>query len=123
MENNFSHFITELPRADISVPGLHAYLLQCIDHQVLFMAFEHDVDIPEHTHDAQWGAVLDGEIHLSINGKSRVYKRGDTYFIPKNRPHHAKIKAGYKDVTVFNQKDRYKPKAVNDGRARMSDVD
>jgi quercetin dioxygenase-like cupin family protein len=113
MKNIFPHIITELPRADISVLGLHAYLLQCTDHQVLFMSFENDADIPEHSHEAQWGAVLDGEIHLTIDGKSRVYKRGDTYFIPRTVPHRAKIKAGYKDVTVFNQKDRYKPKVTD----------
>ena len=117
MKNTFSPIITELPHADVSFPGLHAYLLQCAHHQVLFMSFENDVDIPEHSHEAQWGAVLDGEIHLSINGERRVYKRGDTYFIPKNAPHRATIKAGYKDVTVFNQKDRYKPKTDNDDRA------
>ncbi len=78
------------------------------------MSFEDDADIPEHSHEAQWGAVLDGEIRLTINGERRVYKRGDTYLIPRNAPHRATIKAGYKDVTVFDQKDRYKPKTDDD---------
>jgi quercetin dioxygenase-like cupin family protein len=38
--------------------------------------------------------VLDGEIELKINGEREVYRKGDTYFIPKDIPHSAKIKAG-----------------------------
>jgi len=54
------------------------------------------------------GCVLNGVIELTINGERRIYRKGDTYFIPENIPHSAKIKAGYKDLTLFNQKDRYK---------------
>ena len=104
----FPNVITNLPQADIPIEGLTSYLLQCADHQVIFMSFEKDVEIPEHSHEAQWGVVLDGEIELTINGERQICKKGDTYFIPKNVPHSAKIKAGYKDLTLFNQKDRYK---------------
>jgi quercetin dioxygenase-like cupin family protein len=67
-----------------------------------------DVEIPEHSHEAHWGVVWDGEMELTINGKKQAYRKGDTYFIPKDIPHSARIKAGYRDLTVFNQKDRYK---------------
>ncbi len=103
----FPDIITQLPRADIPVAGIDSYLLQCADHQVVFMSFEKDIEIPEHSHEAQWGAVLDGEIELTVNGKSRLYKKGETYFIPKGVLHGARVKAGYKDVTLFNQNDRY----------------
>jgi len=103
----FPDIITQLPRADIPVEGVTSYLLQCADHQVIFMSFEKDVEIPEHSHEAQWGVVLDGEIELTVNGERHLYKKGDAYFIPKDVSHGARIKAGYKDVTLFNQKDRY----------------
>lgn len=109
-ENFFPNIITSLPHADIPIEGLTSYLLQCIKHQVIFMSFENDIEVPDHAHEAQWGVVLDGEIELTISGKKQKYKKGDTYFIPKDVPHSAIIKAGYKDVTLFNQKDRYKPK-------------
>ncbi len=108
-ETLFPDIITKLPRADIPVEGLNSYLLQCTDHQVIFMSFEKDVEVPEHSHESQWGVVLNGVIELTINSERRIYKKGDTYFIPKNIPHSAEIKAGYKDITLFNQKDRYKP--------------
>ena len=74
----FPDIITNLPQADIPVEGLTSYLLQCTNHQVIFINFEKDVEIPEYSHEVQWGIVLD-----------------------------AKINAGYRDLTLSNQKDRY----------------
>lgn len=107
-EDFFPDIITDLPRADILIEGLDAYLLQSNNQQVVFMCFENDVEVPEHTHEAQWGVVLEGEIALTINGIMKVFRKGDTYAIPKDVPHSARIKGRYKDVTLFNQKDRYK---------------
>jgi quercetin dioxygenase-like cupin family protein len=106
----FPAIITNLPEADIPVEGLHAYLLQSENQQVVFMSFEKDAEIAEHSHEAQWGAILDGEIELTIGGTPHKFTRGDTYFIPKEVKHSAKIRKGYKDLTLFNQKDRYKAK-------------
>ena len=100
--------ITDLPEADLPIEGLTSHLLQCSNHQIVFMSFENDVDVPAHSHETQWGVVLSGEIELTIDGKINVFKKGDTYFIPKDVIHSAKIEAGYKDLTLFNQKDRYK---------------
>ena len=107
----FPNIITGLPQAEIPIDGLTAYLLQGVNHQVVLMSFENDIIVPEHTHEAQWGVVLAGEIELTINNEKRIYKKGDTYIIQKNVPHSANIKAGYKDLTIFNQKDRYKTKS------------
>jgi hypothetical protein len=109
----FPNIITCLPQTDIPIEGLTSYLLQCINHQVIFMNFEKDVEVPEHSHEAQWGIVIDGVIELTINDNKRIYRKGDTYFIPKNIPHSARIKAGYKDLTLFNQRDRYKSKVAS----------
>jgi len=70
----FPEIITNLPNADIPIQGLGSHLFQGEDQQILFMEFGNDVEIPEHSHDSQWGVVL----------------------------------AGYKDITLFNQRDRYK---------------
>ena len=103
----FPDIVTDLPRADIPLTGLTSYLLQGSEHQVIFMSFEKEAEVAEHRHAAQWGVVLDGRIELAIDGKTRIYEKGDSYFIPENVPHSAKISAGYKDVTLFAQKDRY----------------
>jgi len=51
----FPGIITKLPQAEIPIEGLNSYLLQCTDHQVIFMSFEKDVRVPEHSHESQWG--------------------------------------------------------------------
>ena len=74
------------------------------------MEFTRDVELPEHSHEAQWGVVLEGRIDLTIDGAKHTYTKGDRYFIPKGVKHSGKIYAGYADISFFNQKDRYKAK-------------
>ena len=109
-EDYFPEIITNLPEADIPIEGLRSHILQGQNQQIVFMSFENDVEVGDHSHEAQWGVVLDGETELTINGNKCTFTKGDTYFIPKDIKHSAKIKKGYKDLTLFNQKDRYKAK-------------
>jgi quercetin dioxygenase-like cupin family protein len=109
MDNDgfFPDIITDLPEADIPIEGLKSKLFQGEQQQFIFMTFEKDAVVPEHSHEAQWGVVLDGEIELTIGSDTFTFRKGDTYFIPKNVVHSAKVKSGYKDLTLFDQKDRY----------------
>lgn len=110
MSHTFPKPICELPMADIPLKGIEAYLSQGNDHQIIFMYFKEDVELPEHAHESQWGIVLEGHIELTIDGSKKNYYKGDRYFIPKDVKHSGKIYAGYADMTFFNQKDRYKIK-------------
>ena len=103
----FPEPVTSLPVADIPLKGVKAYLSQTDTHQIIFMAFSEDVDLPEHAHESQWGIVLEGKIELTIGGETRLYEKGDRYFIPKGVRHSGKIFSGYADITFFAQKDRY----------------
>jgi quercetin dioxygenase-like cupin family protein len=111
MNFNFPEPIKKLPVADVSLDGCTAYLSQHSDHQILFMQFEKDVELPAHSHMAQWGVVLSGKIELTIDGRKRLYAKGDNYFVPEGVVHSGKIHAGYADITYFDQKDRYAIKA------------
>jgi quercetin dioxygenase-like cupin family protein len=106
----FPEIVTKLPEAEIPFEGIRSHLFQGQNQQFVFMSFEKDAEVPEHSHEAQWGVVLDGEIELTIEGKKHIFRRGDTYFIPRGIPHSARIKRGYKDLTLFDQRDRYKAK-------------
>ncbi len=106
----FPEIVTKLPEADIPLEGVHAHLFQGENQQFVFMSFENDAEVPEHSHEGQWGVVLDGEIELTIEGKKCTFKKGDTYFVPSGVKHSARIRGGYKDLTLFDQKDRYKAK-------------
>ncbi len=110
MSEIFPEPIRNLPEADISLSGIKAYLSQAENHQILFMEFTEDVEVPEHSHEAQWGVVLAGKSELTIDGIKRTYSKGDSVFIPKGAKHSAKIHAGYADISFFNERSRYKPK-------------
>ena len=103
--------ILSLPEADVPLEGVKAYLAQGNNFQIIFMEFEKDVSVPEHSHEEQWGIILEGKIDLVIDGKLNTYSKGDRYLIPKGVEHSAMIYAGYRDLTFFNQKDRYKQKS------------
>jgi len=111
MSEIFPEPIRNLPRGDVALSGVKAYLSQSEDHQIIFMEFSKDVEAPEHSHESQWGIVLQGKIDWVVDGVKRTYLKGDSYFIPKGVKHGAKIYAGYADITFFNQKDRYKTKS------------
>jgi quercetin dioxygenase-like cupin family protein len=111
MSTLFPEPIRQLPEADIPVPGVTAYLSQSDNHQIIFMQFSQDVEIGEHSHESQWGVVLEGQIDLITDGVEKSYTKGDCYFIPKGVRHAAKIHAGYADMTYFNQPHRYSIKS------------
>ena len=46
----FPEPIQSLPEADIPLEGIKAYLSQAKTHQIIFMEFEKDVELPEHSH-------------------------------------------------------------------------
>ena len=108
MSKIFPDMILNLPKANVPLDGAKAYLSQGENHQVIFLEFEKDAELPEHSHEAQWEYVLNGKVDLCVDGIKKTYKKGDTFFIPKGVKHSGKIFAGYSSVAFFNQKDRYK---------------
>jgi quercetin dioxygenase-like cupin family protein len=67
------------------------------------MQFNEDLDLIEHSHESQWGIVLEGTIELIIDGMKYIFKKGDRYFIPKDVKHSGKIYAGYADMTISHK--------------------
>ena len=110
MSDIFPDPIKNLPEADIPLEGVRAYLSQSDAHQILFMEFEKDVDLPEHAHAAQVSIVLEGKIDLVIGGDKKTFTKGDRYYIPERVLHSGKIYAGYADITFFDEPGRYSQK-------------
>ena len=97
-----------MPKADIPLEGVTAFLSQAETHQILFMQFSEDANLPEHVHEAQIGFVLEGRIDLTIDGQLHTYQKGDHYYIPAGVSHSGKIYKDYADITFFNEPERYK---------------
>lgn len=110
MSKVFTGPILKLGEADLPFEGATAYLSQGENHQILFMEFDKDINLPEHSHEAQWAVVLEGKIDMVIGGVKNTYTKGDRYYIPAGVKHSGKIYAGYADITFFDQRDRYRLK-------------
>jgi len=107
----FPRFITDLPEADIQFKGVRAWISQGDDHQVVFFVIAASGEVSEHFHETpQWGVVVEGEMELTINGETRVYQKGDEYYISAKAKHSARFRSRCRTVDFFCEKDRYKPK-------------
>src|SRR6185436_19308511 len=67
-----------------------------------------NVEIPAHSHKAQWGTVLEGEVEVTIGGETRKYGTGSSYYIPAGVVHSARAPAGCKVIDFFEEPDRYR---------------
>jgi len=63
--------------AYIPIDEVKAHISQSDSHQILFMEFDNDIEVPDHSHGAQWRIVVAGEIELTIEGAKRTFKKGD----------------------------------------------
>jgi quercetin dioxygenase-like cupin family protein len=108
--HDFPDFITRLPELDIPFDGSSGHLLQAESQQVAFVRFEKDVQVPEHSHRAQWELVIAGEVKLRMQGEERSYRPGESFYIPEGVVHGADVRAGYRAIVFFDQADRYRAK-------------
>ena len=102
--------ITRLPEADLPFPStaVKTNVLQSEHGQLVFFQILKDVEIPAHSHKAQWGTVLEGEVEVTIGGETRKYGTGSSYYIPAGVVHSAKAPAGCKFIDFFEEPDRYR---------------
>ncbi|HKZ94577.1 MAG TPA: cupin domain-containing protein [Candidatus Bathyarchaeia archaeon] len=101
--------ITDFPEADIQVKGIKAWVAQGEKHQIVFFEMEPSAIVPEHWHDyAQWGLMIDGEMELTIDGKTQVCRKGDEYVIPAHARHHARFRRRSRVMDLFSEKTRYR---------------
>ncbi len=78
-------------------------LTYCDDLQLVEFTIEKGVVLPEHSHpNTQIGYLVKGKIEFVIDGKTYIAEPGDSWCIPKNVPHSAKILEDTKVVEVFS---------------------
>jgi quercetin dioxygenase-like cupin family protein len=102
--------IRDLPEVDLSLDGVKGWLLQSTDKQIVFFDIQAGAVVPPHSHCAQFGIMLEGEMELTISGETRAYQKGDTYFIPDGAVHSARFPSHINAIDIFDAPDRYKAK-------------
>ena len=106
----FPAFVAKLPQADLMIPGLRGWLLQGEVGQVLYQESDVEVDLPEHAHGEHWGVVLRGRMELTVEGRIRVFTRGDMYHIPEGARHRTHLFPGFRSVEHLAERDGYRIK-------------
>ncbi len=95
----FPDSIHALPKA--SLLGVDVYVHDDGKSQVLFMelpAHRPEILVPTHTHDVEWGIVVEGEIEITVNGRAERHGPGETHFIPAQAPHSIRFTPGTSSV-------------------------
>ena len=102
-------FINAFPRLAIPLPEdqVSARAIRSDAGLTVFFTFHKDVSLPAHSHGPQWGSVLQGRVDLTIDGETRSYGRGESYYIQSGVEHAVFVPAGTVAIDVFEEADRY----------------
>jgi quercetin dioxygenase-like cupin family protein len=106
----FPDWMNDLPEPDTTFAGLEGRLLSGPHGQAVFFRATEEFEVPPHAHGAQWGIVVIGRLHLTVDGEPGTYGPGDTYDIPAGAEHSARLEAGTSLIDFFQDPERYKPK-------------
>ena len=106
----FPAWMQDVPRVDTPFAGLEGRLLASPHGQAVFFRADKEFEVPPHAHGAQWGIVVTGRLHLTVDGEAETYEPGDTYDIPSGAEHSARLEAGTSVIDVFQDPDRYDPR-------------
>jgi hypothetical protein len=99
--NPYARWIQDLPQVDTPFEGLDGRMISGPDGQAVFFRAAERVEVPPHAHGAQWGTVVAGLLHLTIDGERNI---------PDGAEHSAILEAGTCVIDVFQDPDRYSPK-------------
>lgn len=105
----FPDFIMGFPAIDVPFPEdvVQTRAIRSDAGLCVFFTFLKEMELPPHSHGAQWGTVVEGEITFTIGGETKTYGPGDSYSIPADVEHGAQIAAGTRVIDVFAEPDRY----------------
>jgi quercetin dioxygenase-like cupin family protein len=94
--------ILRLPQVEFHVPGVRGHTLKNDEKQVTFLSFEAGTVVPDHSHGAQWGYLVAGEMTLQIEDRTELFSAGDIYYIPAATSHRTSFS---KDSYVIDMGD------------------
>lgn len=106
----YPDMLRNLPEIDIPLEGIRGWLLQGGKTQAVFFDILPVGEVPPHSHCAQWGIVLEGEMTLTIGDDKGTFHKGNWYYIPEGVVHSAVFSSRVQVIDVFDSPDRYREK-------------
>jgi len=99
--------VLALPKVVIPTSGVIGHCMRDQQRQVVFFDMEEGCSFPDHSHCAQWGTVVAGEMTLEVGGHTELYQAGDVYHIPEGAKHRASFSQRTFLIDLFASPDRY----------------
>lgn len=105
----FPDFIEAFPALELPLPEstVRSHAIRSEAGLVVFFEFLEDVTLPPHSHLAQWGILVEGEVAITIDGVRKVYRPGESWDLAAGVVHGVDVKAGSRAIDVFEEPDRY----------------
>lgn len=94
--------VRQLPRSALG--GADVFIHDDGRTQILFIEVpvtQPAVTVPTHTHDVEWGIVVEGTIEMTIDGQVERHSAGSTHLIPAGVPHSFRFEPGTSSVHYF----------------------
>ena len=110
MTDILPEMIKKLPEIEVTNESIKGYMIQGESNQSIFFIVRAGTFLPEHSHAAQWGIVIDGEFEISFGDKTMSYRKGDTYYVPEGTPHTGEYITDVVSFDVFDDKNKFKIK-------------
>jgi quercetin dioxygenase-like cupin family protein len=79
--------ILNLPQVEFPVSGVTGHSLNNHEKQISFLSVDEGTTVPDHSHAAQWGYLVAGEMTMEVEGRTELYQSGDVYYIPAGVTH------------------------------------
>jgi quercetin dioxygenase-like cupin family protein len=97
------------------VPGFHARMIHTDSLTIAFVDIEAGATLPEHAHiHEQITNMLEGELEMTIGGKTSRFSAGQSVVIPSNVPHSGRAITACKAMDVFTPvREDFRAKKVN----------
>ncbi len=98
----FPASIRALPKSNLA--GADVFVHDNGRTQVLFIEVPSDraeVVVPTHTHDVEWGFVVEGAIDMTLGDTVERHAAGSTHWIPAQLPHSFRFHPGTASVHYF----------------------
>ncbi len=100
--------ILRLPQVEFHIAGVTGHSLRDSEKQITFFRFDEGTTVPDHSHTAQWGYLVAGEMVLEIEGRTELYQAGDTYYVPGGSKHRTMFSQVSYVIDMGDDPDRYK---------------
>jgi len=114
MTSQFPDWVRQLPEADVSFPGASAWIVDPGAAQTVCWEFEEGGSVPAHAHAAQIGVVLDGAVHLTVDGEGRRFGPGEWFSIEAGQEHEARVEPNTMVIEVYADPARHRVKGPID---------